>query len=173
MTQNLVNGHKEPVNKGLSALGPTRAQTHYLFTLFINSRPPALGSVPTQTTHIIFTHFPLIRCQMFCVTDNDNVINPLALGLNAWCSLQTTNNFNGHHQSHFTDNNLSQYLYFTLNINYSSLCVIKGSMNYCYDSSLNFMLFHFLHYSGPHSPIQNPIQHYSIIHTAVAQEDQI
>jgi len=119
MTQNLVKRHKAPVDKGLSALGPTRAQTHYLFTLFIHSCPPGLGLVPTQTIHIIFTHIPLIRCQKVCVTDNDNVINPLVLDLNAWCTLQTTHNFNGHQQLHFTGNNLSQYLYFTLNINYS------------------------------------------------------
>jgi hypothetical protein len=152
MTQNLVKGHKAPVDKGLCALGPMRAQTHYLFT-FIHSRPPGLGPVPTQTTHIIFTHIPLLQCQIVCVTDNDSVINPLVLDLNAWCILQTTHNFNGHHQLHFTGNNLSQYLYFTLNINYSWLCVLKDSMNYCYDNSLNFMLFHFLHYSGPHSSI--------------------
>ena len=59
MTQNLVKGHKAPVDKGLSALGLSRAQTHYLFRLvshsFIHSCPPGLGPVPTQTIHIIFS----------------------------------------------------------------------------------------------------------------------
>jgi hypothetical protein len=87
MTQNLVKGHKVPVDKGLSALGPPRAQTHYLFTLFIHSHPPGLGPVPKHTIHIIFTHIPLIQCQIVCVTDNE-CHQPLVLDLNAWCTLQ-------------------------------------------------------------------------------------
>lgn len=69
---------------------------------------------------------------------------PLVLDLNAWCTLQTTHNFNGHHQLHFTGNSLSQYLYFTMNINYSWLCVLKGSMNYCY---WHFFKFHVISFS--------------------------